>query len=580
MRVPLKSVRLKLVMVAAGLPLLLAAPARAWDAGSDPLKAEIDKFLSTIESNTSGVVSWDGSDPYEVKQDGAQSVAVITHPRLSIHGKELAQLAFDRIELRRGADPNDGKLVRYDVALPADGTLTTADGTQVKLTVNDGKATVVVEADTQNGRETALSLAGARVADAKGGAWVSFGPLSGSSKLTPDAKGGYAVVTDFAWQKIAFDIPDAPASGTIDRIAYDGKLAGPSLADLYKFQAQAREMKAQGSPDKQGAAMLALLPEFMAAYGQGNGEFDAAGLAIKGPGGPVFALAKATIGAELSGLDRDNAAVRMTLKHEGLDLAPSVLPPDKVPHSVVFDIGLENVDTAVLRAMIAAAAKMNGSEADKQLAQAQITGAAAKLNPTFRIYDIAGDTKDVGIDITGVATGSPLIQTGYTADSDVVVRGFDSLPGLVDGAPMSEYLPLLKELGTAGAATDGAPRTNFHVASTPPKWVTINGNDVSVWFLAANPAPGQPRVLKPAAPAMHGPDVGAVQHALAAAGVAVPASAAYDGPTAVAVARFQKQNKLNVTGAVDAATWQKLGAKVEPASPGPASPGSPPTRQK
>jgi peptidoglycan hydrolase-like protein with peptidoglycan-binding domain len=46
------------------------------------------------------------------------------------------------------------------------------------------------------------------------------------------------------------------------------------------------------------------------------------------------------------------------------------------------------------------------------------------------------------------------------------------------------------------------------------------------------------------------------------------------------VARFQKQNKLNVTGAVDAATWQKLGAKVEPASPGPASPGSPPTRQK
>ena len=35
-------------------------------------------------------------------------------------------------------------------------------------------------------------------------------------------------------------------------------------------------------------------------------------------------------------------------------------------------------------------------------------GAAAMLNPTFRIHDIAIDTEDLGIDLTGEAKGSPL----------------------------------------------------------------------------------------------------------------------------------------------------------------------------
>jgi peptidoglycan hydrolase-like protein with peptidoglycan-binding domain len=66
---------------------------------------------------------------------------------------------------------------------------------------------------------------------------------------------------------------------------------------------------------------------------------------------------------------------------------------------------------------------------------------------------------------------------------------------------------------------------------------------------------------------MKGADVRAVQKALAAARIAAPQTGAYDAATAVAVARFQKQNALNIDGVVDAATRQKLGIKPEPAQP-------------
>ena len=51
---------------------------------------------------------------------------------------------------------------------------------------------------------------------------------------------------------------------------------------------------------------------------------------------------------------------------------------------------------------------------------------------------------------------------------------------------------------------------------------------------------------------MTGNDVRAVQRALAAAKSEVPQNGTYDAATAVAVARYQKQNGLNVDGVVDA----------------------------
>ena len=49
------------------------------------------------------------------------------------------------------------------------------------------------------------------------------------------------------------------------------------------------------------------------------------------------------------------------------------------------------------------------------------------------------------------------------------------------------------------------------------------------------------------------------------------ADGVYDGPTALAAARFQKQAGLNVDGVVDAATRDKLGIKPPPAPPPTAS---------
>lgn len=571
--------QLRSVIVAAGIAVVLAAPVRAWDVGNDPLKAEIDKLLSTLEKNTNGVVTWDGADPYEVKQDGTASVAVITHARMSVHGKELAQLAFDRIEIRRSPDPADSTMVKYAVALPSESTLTTADGTQVKLTLKDAKANVVVEGQSQRVRETALSLASARVSEATSASSIDFGPLTSSSKLIVDAKGGFAGPAALEWQKIKFSFPEGKVDGAIDRVAYAGNLAGPSLATFDKLRAELEELRQTVStPEAKMAAVLDVLPAMAAAYSRIQGELEIDGIAVNQEAKSVFALAKASIGSELTGLDGDDAALRITLKHDGLALAPSALPPDKVPQRAVIDLGLENVSTAALRSIIAAAVKMNGSPADKQTAQQQMFAAAATLSPTFKIYDIAGDTKDVGIDITGTATGSPLSHTGYTADSDVLVRGFDAVPTLAAGAPLIDYLPVLKEIGEPGSPTDGAAQVKFHLASTPPKWITINGNDVSAWFIDTGHAPGQTRQLKPAAPPLRGADVTAVQQALAAANVAVNQGGAYDGPTAAAVARFQKQNSLNVNGVVDAPTWQKLGVKAEAAPQGQPAPGSPPQK--
>ena len=50
-----------------------------------------------------------------------------------------------------------------------------------------------------------------------------------------------------------------------------------------------------------------------------------------------------------------------------------------------------------------------------------------------------------------------------------------------------------------------------------------------------------------------------MQRALAAAKIAVDQDGIYDAATAAAVARFQKQNGINVSGVVDTATRQQLG---------------------
>ena len=239
---------------------------------------------------------------------------------------------------------------------------------------------------------------------------------------------------------------------------------------------------------------------------------------------------------------------------------------------MVLDFGVADLSTQaltnLLHALITATDQWvsgeSESEANQREALQQALGAAAMLNPTFHIYDVAIDTEEVGVDLTAEAKGSPLAPKGYTASGDVAVRGFDAIPKLSRCIPFAQYLPVLREIGIDGAAPDGTPRLQFHLTSAPTDWIAINGNDVSAWFSGTETAAGQPRVLKPSDPPMRGTDVGNVQRALAAAKISVEQDGEYNSDTAGAVARFQKQNGLNVSGVVDAATRQRLGGPGDP----------------
>jgi hypothetical protein len=239
---------------------------------------------------------------------------------------------------------------------------------------------------------------------------------------------------------------------------------------------------------------------------------------------------------------------------------------------VVLDFGVADLSaqalTNLLQALVTATDQpVSGeseSEANKQRALQQALGAAAMLNPTFHIYDIAIDTEEVGVDLTAEAYGSPLAPKGYTASGDLAVRGFGAIPKLSGGIPFSEYLPVLREIGVEETAPDGAPRLRFHLTSAPTNWITINGNDVSAWFDGTERTAGQPRLLRPSDPPMRGNDVKSVQRALANAKISVEQDGEYNSATAGAAARFQKQNGLNVSGVVDAATRQRLGGSGDP----------------
>jgi Putative peptidoglycan binding domain len=274
------------------------------------------------------------------------------------------------------------------------------------------------------------------------------------------------------------------------------------------------------------------------------------------------------LATQISGLDRDMAALRFTIREDGLKLAPSIVEPIFVPHRVVIDFGVENLATAALNTMLRAASLTgSASEAEQQQANQQIIGSMATLNPVGKIYEIAIETQNVGAALTAEAKGTPLSPTGYAAEGDLVVRGWDALAELAAGTPFLEYLPFLKEFTETVEAPDGSPRVKFHLASTPQKWAVVNGNDVSLWFDESEPSPNQPRLLKPAEPPMQGADVQDVQRALAAAKLTVEQDGLYRISTAIAVARFQRQKAMNISGVVDMPTRRALGLRLPGARP-------------
>ena len=558
-----------LTAAAAALSLCLAAPAGAVETTAAQLKADIDALLQKIDSGTHGFIKWDGADRMEVRQQGEAAVADIANARLLFDATDPkpTKVTFDHIELRRSPGPDNS--IAWSLALPASAVARDAKDQETKLVLKDGAAKGVVDAQTGQSREFSLGFASVRIDDQKTGGWVSLGPLSASSKLTAEAGGGWSGPMDFELKGIEFFFTEGPVGGAIGRIAYSARSSGPDFAALNQFRARIEKIQQNENapPADRLNAFLEVLPELPALFTQAKGEASIENVSVRAPTGEALvAFDKASFGMSLTGLKEAAAALRITLQQDGLKLSPSVLDADKVPRRAVVDFGLEEVDTAVLLNLleIAGKARVGASDADQQRVQQRLIGAAAKLNPVLRIYDLAADTASVGVDAKAEARGSPLSPKGYKADADVTVRGFDALAAMLPHAPLASFLPLLKELGTSATGAGGAPTVAFHLASAPPKWLTLNGQDISTW-LTPDGRGTEGRRLRPAAPPMTGNDVRAVQQALAAnAKLEVPLNGTYDGATAVAVARYQKQQGLNVDGVVDAEVRRRLGIKAEP----------------
>ena len=99
------------------------------------------------------------------------------------------------------------------------------------------------------------------------------------------------------------------------------------------------------------------------------------GLTIRSlTGEALVSLAKAATAFTITGLDSEAAAFRLGIRHDGLDLAPSILDAAKVPHRALFDLGISDIGVHAVGKMLRAAATManeNGSGEDKNQSKKQ-----------------------------------------------------------------------------------------------------------------------------------------------------------------------------------------------------------------
>jgi hypothetical protein len=556
--------------------LAMASPVHAADPDPDGFKAKIDAFLGKLGSTTNGVVRWAGSDAYEIRSDGDTLVAVITDGRLSFGGQQIGGLIFDRIEIRQLGQREDGelKLIELVLRLPKDMTLNEVDGSETKITLENATARVLMEAQSGRGRESSIAITSTRLEQPTSGASLSIGPLLMVSKLIAEPNGGWSAPVDLTGQDIECLLPRASVKGTVNRIAFSGSYAGASLDRLNELRDAMDRLQGDNgrSSEARGSAFLAMLPGLAVPFASLGGEFAIDGVAIRNlTGEPLVTLAKAGIAIGATGLDGDMAALRLSAHHEGLGFAPSILDPAKVPHRVVVDLKIGDISTQALGKLLQAASAMSEatgeSEDERQKGQRAIElllGAATMFDPTFQINDLTIATDTVGVNVLGEARGSPFMAKGYRAAADVFVRGFDTIPRLGIHLPFGDYLPILREIGNEQVAVlGGGPGLAFRLVSAPAKWLTINGNDVGAWFDDAEPKQSGARLLELADPRMQGEDVKGVQRALAAAGIVVSQDGTYSSATAGAVARFQKQKGINVSGVVDAATRRSLGISTD-----------------
>jgi hypothetical protein len=558
------------------IALIPAGAARAAD--TDALKSEVEAALHRFETSTDGRLRWDGADSFEVRPNGDAATATLANVRFSLRKESddpqpVATITLDRVEVER-KPASGGARVDYAFTLPPNSVLTAGD-TTITLTLNDGKSTLAVENPGEHRRGTTLSIAGGRIEEKGGKNWATFGRIEANSAVQRGDQGSWREPYSLEMAGFDFRLDEALLTGSVKRIGYAGEAHGQSLEDLDKLRDRLAEFHdvPSGEAERKVRVWLEALPLFLTAFSSAQGEMTIENVSAKEPGGEkLVTLQKATLGGDVGGFDGKAVTFRLTASHEGLDIAPSLVPPNEVPHRAVFDIAIEEISTAALRGLAEAAGHSlpSASDGEKQQAMAQVIATAMSLQPVLRLRQLAVDFKEVGIDASGEARRAPPAPVGYTASGDVRVRGFDALVELIRRRLLRDQLPLLKFIAAPDKAADGSPLDKFHLTSAPGHKLTVNGSDLAAWF--DNQGTKPPRTLRLADPPLDGADVRAVQKALPPGGGWT--DGVYDTATALAVMRFQKQNGLNIDGAVNDATRDKLGIKPPPAppAPGPAKP--------
>jgi len=578
-------------------------------AADNELKGEIDGLIHRLEDASKGVFKWDGAEKMDYRQDGNTAIADIANARIVIDenaidrktggpgkpqgpkpsgpkppaakepaarepgaNEPVTRVVLDKIEIRR--TPQADGTISFGLDLPSRVEIRHGD-VAVPVMFKDAMANALVEGSSERVRELQVGFSQAKVeiapgdAAAKDGFNLTLGPLSAISKLMPASDGSWKAPGTFELKNIQFDADNGTATGSIDRIGATGEADGPDIAGLTRLRD--RLDAAQQSdlpPDERGKIVLSILPDMLQLYSVARTEFTVEGVKLAQDKLPLVTLGKAGFGLAVTGLTGNAAALRITFNHDNLSVGASVPNSEWVPRKGDLDIGLEEINSAGLRTILDGASKMTQDGDAKQQGIAKMMGAAATLAPVLRLHDLAIDLADVGVKATGEARDSLLSPMNYHAEGDVMIRGLTALPHLLgDDAPLTAFVPLLTEL--ARPAADSSNASDFKLASAPPQWLQINGQDVGKWF-AAQPKDG-PRLLRIEQPPLTGDDVRAVQRALAEKKVpgaeAAPYSGAYGGTTAAAVARFQKDSGLNEDGVVDAMTRAKLGI-IASAAPG------------
>jgi len=195
--------RLLSAATAAGLALCAAWPASA-DADFDRFKAEIDAFVARIGPDTNGTVRWVGADPYDIRRDADNLIAVVSNAQLALQLPDAAQITLDRIEIRRRDAAAGGKLTDLDIRLPGEIVADGGSGGPVKVTMKEAAAKATVEAATGRIRDAAIAIEGGRVEQPSSGTWIQFGALRLTSKLVEEAGGGWSGPLDFEVTGIEF----------------------------------------------------------------------------------------------------------------------------------------------------------------------------------------------------------------------------------------------------------------------------------------------------------------------------------------------------------------------------------------